>query len=714
MKPVMNLSKLSLSGNVRLLSAMPIKVLLFAFLIFPCTVVLAQSPVDLSRFDKKGLAKALVKDDLLEISWPAGDGQSAKLLLQTTGEAALIESIQIGRSGQWKEIASRIKPVFLLTEGKRDLEKRGGWDIFFDVTAYKPHTSHLLSLDRGNTSVSSEGSRTIVKLSGMKGGSFQGDLEITLFNGSPLMNIAAVMTTQKDSTAIIYDAGLSGSATTFKEIFWANTDDYLESSPVQANNQSKNLAVKYRAIAGETAGGSLAIFPPPHQYFYPLDNAYNLQYTWYGTDYRNLIPEFALGIRQDLMGDNRHVPWFNAPPDTRQRLNFFVLLSDEKDGKVLGEVKRFTNSDSYKPLKGYYTMASHFHTEHIDDVLTHKPLPEIPGHVKALRNIGVNIMHLGEFHLAGNPGDQGPRRLPEFHKMFEESKRLSGGDFLMLPGEEPNSHFGGHWMNIFPKPVYWIMSREKNQPFVEEHPEYGKVYRVGNKEEMLKLLELENGLAWTAHARIKGSTGYPDRYKDEEFFKSDRFLGAAWKPMPADLSQERLGKRVLDVMDDMANWGQKKYVIGEADLFKIEPNYELYANMNINYLQLDKLPKFEEGWQPVLDAMEQGKFFVSTGEVLIPVFSVDGKGSGETVTLASGKRAEIVLGLDWTFPLSYAEIISGDGEQVYRERIDLSSTEAFGHQEFVFKADLKDRKWVRVEVWDAAVNGAFTQFVWID
>ena len=35
----------------------------------------------------------------------------------------------------------------------------------------------------------------------------------------------------------------------------------------------------------------------------------------------------ALGIRQDLFGDNRFVPWFNAPPGTKQRLNFFCLLN---------------------------------------------------------------------------------------------------------------------------------------------------------------------------------------------------------------------------------------------------------------------------------------------------------------------------------------------------------------------------------------------------
>ena len=360
-------------------------------------------------------------------------------------------------------------------------------------------------------------------------------------------------------------------------------------------------------------------------------------------------------------------------------------------------------------------MASHFHQEHVDDVLTRKPLPDMPGFVKAFRNTGVNIVHLGEFHGPGSPRGPEAKRWPELKTLFDECARLSGGNFLLLPGEEPNNFLGGHWMNIFPKPVYWLMSREKDQPFVENSSEYGKLYRIANKEEMLKLLELENGLAWTAHARTKGSTGYPDKYKDETFYKSDRFLGAAWKAMPADLSQPKLGNgRVLDLMDDMANWGQKKNVIGEADLFKIEPDYELYGHMNVNYLQLDEMPRFENGWQPVLDAMRRGKFFVTTGEILLPGFTVNGAGAGETTKLNAGGKAEIALDVNWTFPLNRAEIISGDGKQVYREVIDLKDTQEFGKKVFQFSPNLKGRKWVRVEVWDVAANGAFTQIVWLD
>src|SRR5262249_9435338 len=142
--------------------------------------------------------------------------------------------------------------------------------------------------------------------------------------------------------------------------------------------------------------------------------------------------------------------------------------------------------------------------------------------------------------------------------------------------------------------------------------------RVGSAEDVLALMEKENGLMWTAHPRIKGSIGCPDKYRDRDFFKSDHFLGGAWKAMPADLSRPTLGTRVLDLLDDMSNWGLRKQAHGEVDTFRMEPAFETYGHMNVNYLKLDRVPRFAGDWRPVLDALRGGRFFVSTGEVLIP------------------------------------------------------------------------------------------------
>ncbi|MGF7075742.1 hypothetical protein [Mucilaginibacter sp. 3215] len=648
------------------------------------------------------------------VTWPAGINSKAKLVLNLKNGEPLFTSVQLGKGGIYKPVIENVDPQFILTEGKRDLISQNGWNIFFDKVPLKPHHSYKIDFHKKGISVSNKGSRTIITLPGLEAPNFKGDLEITLYNGQPMFNVAAVVSTQIDSTAILYDAGLVAKIQPVKTVSYSDVYEHLQNDKVNQADTAKNLAVKYRAIIGNNDKGSIAVFPAPHQYFYPLDEAFNLKFVWHGNNYRNLLPGFGLGIRQELQGDKRFVPWFNAPPETKQRLNFFCLLGTDGADALLTNVKQFTHDDSYKPLPGYKTMASHFHNEFIMSVvLAGKPVPDSPSFVKVLKRQGINIVHLAEFHYTAHPKGPDEQRLKELKALFDQCNRLSDSNFLLLPGEEPNEFFGGHWLAFFPKPVYWIMSRKAGTPFESTDAEHGKVYHIGDKADMLNLLKAENGLAWTAHARTKGSTGFPDAYKKEDFYLSDRFLGAAWKALPADLSEPRLGKRIFDLMDDMNNWGLKKKVLSEADLFTIEPENEMYAHLNVNYLKLAKQPQYKNGWQPVLDVLEQGKFFSTTGEVLIEDFTVNGHSSGETIALPANGKCTINFKTSWTFPLNFAEIISGDGKRVYRERIDLTSTQAFGTKTFSKVLNMKGRKWARLEVWDAAVDGAYTQTVWL-
>jgi len=675
----------------------------------------AQNKTDTTGFNQEGEAKINLTGQLIQVTWPVKEGESGQLIFNLEKGKPLFKSIGINTLTEYQEITTNLDPGFILTVGKRDLTKKSGWDIFFDKVPLKAYQSYRINHIKENASIISKGSRTIIKIPGLSASTFKGFLEVTLYHGSPLFNVAAVMTTDVDSTAIVYDAGLISKVPAWEQLSWSDTQDKLQTIHVNSLDSAKNLAVKYRTIIGESSKGSLAIFPAPHQYFYPLDEAFNLKFVWHGNNYRDLLSGYGMGIRQELEGDKRYVPWFNSPPKTLQRLNFYCLLDKGKAQNILTDVKKYTHNDTYKSLSGYKTMASHFHNEFIMKVvLAGKPIPEKPSFVDVFKNTGIDIVHLAEFHYTAHPKGPDGQRLKELNALFEQCERLSDKDFLLLPGEEPNEFFGGHWLQLFPKPVYWIMSREKDKPFLTNDPKYGKIYRINNQDEMLKLLELENGLAWTAHARTKGSTGFPDAYKNEPFFLSNQFFGAAWKPIPGDLSEPRLGKRALDLLDDMNNWGLKKHMIGEADLFTIEPENEMYAHLNVNYLQMDKLPEFKKGWQPVLNTMKEGKFFTTTGEILFPFFNVNGKGAGETVKLNASGDVSIALHTNWTFPLNFALIISGDGKNVYHDRIDLSNTKAFGDKEFEFTLNLKGRTWIRVEVWDEASNGAYTQSVWLE
>ncbi len=429
-----------------------------------------------------------------------------------------------------------------------------------------------------------------------------------------------------------------------------------------------------------------------------------------------------VAFRQPPDGDKRFVPWINAPPRTRQHLGVFYLLSRGRAQDALESVRAFTHGDRFKQLDGYRTFTSHYHLEHTLDFRKKQKEPqtdqvprglEEPGFVKTFKAHGVDIVHLAEFHVTHTP-ELNADRLTLLKTLHDECRRLSNERFLLLPGEEPNVYLGGHWISFFPRPVYWLLHPKPGTPFAQKIEGVGTVYAVQNAEDVLRLMEQEKGLMWTAHARTKSSYGFPDRYNTKDFYLSDRFLGAAWKAMPADLSHPRLGMRVLDLMNDMAKWGQHKYVLGEVDVFRVEPDYELYGHMNINYLKLDRVPRFDDGWQPVLDALRNGRFFVSTGEVLMPEFTVGGKESGQTLRLGDRKTADVEARVEWTFPPAFAEVIWGDGTTVHRQRVDLTDGEAFSTRKLRVAVELKGAKWVRLEVWDVAANGAFSQPVWLD
>ena len=405
----------------------------------------------------------------------------------------------------------------------------------------------------------------------------------------------------------------------------------------------------------------------------------------------------------------------------------FYLLSSGQASDALQDTMKLTHDDAFVELPGYKTLTTHYHmaiaVKAMEDRAKGIERSRAPEYVDIFKRLGVNLIHLGEFHGDGHPRDPGPLRMPQMQAMFDECRRWSDDSLLLMPGEEANVHLGlslpekqpGHWMLLFPRPVYWTMVRSPEQPFVEEISPYGKVYHVGDRGDMIRLIKEQGGLAWTAHPRIKGSAWTPDLFRHEDFFLADFWLGGAWKAMPGDLSRDKLGERVLDLMDDMANWGQRKYVPGEVDVFTIDHTHELYGHMNINYVQMDRVPRYDEGWQPVLDCLSSGRFFVTTGEVLIPNFTVGGKRSGDVLKLSGAQaQPELVAEVQWTFPLAFAEVISGDGQKVYRERIDLTDTVAFGSRTFKLRPKLAGRRWVRFEVWDIAANGAFTQPVWIE
>jgi hypothetical protein len=678
--------------------------------------------VDLSGH-KSASGVVLRQDDTrLHLTWPMAEGEFGVLILQLRAREPLIEELGIAKTvdGPATPLLRQVNPVTLLTVGVRDLSK--GWDAFFDNPPTRPHETFPAVLERKKVRAQSQGRRSTLILDGLSAGPFRGELRFTVYPGCRLVHTEAVLRTEKDACAILYDAGLTSPKPDWKTIAWLDTSDELQRTEAAAQKTAAPVAARHRTIVAESDGGSVAVFPPPHQYLYPLDFADNFKFVWHGRGFQKQSDDWGFGVRQPPEGDKRFVPWVNAPPRTEQHLGVFYLLSRGQAPQALEQVRAFTHGDRFKKLDGHLTFTTHYHIEHTLDFLKQQrqqqtdDVPkglEEPPFVSAFKAHGVDIVHLAEFHVTHTP-EFVAERLPQLKALHAECRRLSNERFLLLPGEEPNVHLGGHWISLFPRPVYWVLHPKPGTPFEQKLDGWGTVYAVHDDKDVLRLMEKEKGLMWTAHPRIKSSSGYPDKYRDKDFYRSNHFLGAAWKAMPADLSQPRLGVRSLDLLNDMANWGQRKYVLGEVDVFKVMPQYELYGHMNINYLKLDKLPRFDDGWQPVLDALRGGRFFVSTGEVLLPEFKVGGKESGQTLKLSGGTTTEVTARVEWTFPPAFAEVIWGAGNKVHRQRVDLSDQEAFSSKALRVPVELKGAKWVRLEVWDIAANGVFSQPVWIE
>ena len=99
---------------------------------------------------------------------------------------------------------------------------------------------------------------------------------------------------------------------------------------------------------------------------------------------------------------------------------------------------------------------------------------------------------------------------------------------------------------------------------------------------------------------------------------------------------------------------------------------------------------------------------------MIPSFTLNGKRSGETLKLPADGTAVPEADFAWRFPLAFAEVITGDGKGVSRDRIALENAGPFGTRKLRISLKFAGQKWARLEVWDVVAKGAFTQPVRID
>lgn len=698
------------------------------------------------------------EDDGIVFEWEGEANAHLRARFTLRDSRPLVKELAVQEKGAgWVTLARNLTPEFQVTTGKRrissaqlallkkfhtdtpeNIEARK-WDTFWDAPLVTPGEHDTTDLPRKpeeirrdtatfrtqKCAVQTAGDRMSVTFDGLTLGLFNGDLRFTVYKGSNLLRQEAIASTTAPSVAFIYRAGLNGFAVTDNtNLFWRDTARQWQkySFGGAVNDDPVSLRARNRLELLETGGGSIGVFAPPHKFFFARENEVNLGYVYYRKDRDD---RGALGVMQPDRSEGYH-PWgvaddvwnrrvgvshtqwenfalYNAPPNTQQHMAIYYYLSGRKATVAQESVLAYTHNDVFKPVPGFKVVSGHFHLDFNENLRDRGSLDFQPPWVSVFRGIGVNILYLGDFHDDSHPTDPGPIRFKEQKVYFEGAQRVSDKNFLVIPAEEVNSYLGGHWYLMTPRPIYFshAVSRPAGSPLIEKDPQYGQVYHLASTNDVMEMVNREKGIMWTAHPRTKNSEGYPDAYKDQDFFLSDRFIGASWESLPVDLSEQRLcEKRCFGTGDDMSNWAPKpKSLIAEGDTYMKWPDDETYPQLAVNYLKLDRVPRYDESWAPVTEGIRAGNFFGTTGEVLFHRWGIQGSG------VKSAYDAEI----EYTFPLEFAELVWSDGSTVSRKIIDLKDALPFGTRKFHIPFDATGKKWIRFAVWDSAGNGAYVQ-----
>jgi hypothetical protein len=559
--------------------------------------------------------------------------------------------------------------------------------------------------------VSTKGVRLEIKFPGVEAGIFAGYLQYDIFKGSNLIRQVLVAKTDRPSAAFKYDAGLRGlPIQPNSRVVWRDLSNRLQECQFGGlvSEGPANVWNSNRLIAAELKGGSIAAFPPPHSFYWARESQQILSPSWYRKDSETL---FSFGMRQAEKEEDpefyHNFALYSARPGTWQQMPVFLHISSGTAEAALESALAFTHGERFKPLPGYQVMGNHYHVGFVDRLKKSGSLDTRLNDIEAAKGAGINIYGI----IDGGRG-RGRDRLKAQAAYYDAARRHSDKNFLIMPGEENTGiDLGGHSDLLLSRPLFYLADRKAGDPLVEMHPTYGKVYHLGSPADLMEMTERENALVFMPHPRSKGSTGFPDALKDTPHFQHTNYRGLGYRwGMGIDASEKRLCEyRCLSLWDEVNNWyaslpAAPKYIqaISEArsDIGdRGRPPYDdTYGMSPVNYVKLDRLPTVDN-MNPVIDAVKRGDYFVTSGEVLIPHYAIEG----------AGDRRTIIADVEWTFPLDFVEVVWGDGKTTGRQIVSTTDLPAFGKKRFTIPINTAGKKWVRFAAWDVATNGAMVQ-----
>ena len=273
--------------------------------------------------------EAFSQDGSLTVRWDGEKGQELLARLAIVNGTPTVRELAVRKKGgEWATMGRDLVPEFTLTTGVRrtghGLSDENRWDVFWDAPLNHPEEVRRFqaSYHADRCQVRTDGARLEVSFPGLTMGIFSGGLRFTVYRGTNLLRLEAIAKTDEPSVAYIYQGGLKGFSPDLLPgcsgmMPWASTD---RRGLRQKAGELNVLRARNRLAVAEGKGGSVAFFPPPHQFFFARELEVNLGYVWYRKDAEKT---FSLGVRQGESAEGYNPVWiekvfslYNAPPGT--------------------------------------------------------------------------------------------------------------------------------------------------------------------------------------------------------------------------------------------------------------------------------------------------------------------------------------------------------------------------------------------------------------
>ena len=442
---------------------------------------------DLTQYKPASGLGATFADNQLVLSWRGDGGHDLRLRLTSIDGRPVVRDLAVRKgTGAWAILGENLTPEYHVVTGIRrmttqqadplraagvevteDVIDKNRWYAFWDAPLEIPPppapggrgagASRVLGPPRtaseirradatfstSSCRVRTDGASIEVGFPGLTLGIFAGELRFTVYRGTSLIRMDAVAKTAEKWVAYKYDAGLGGLSTALTpRVTWRDTGGHPQRYDFGGvrNDGIVPLKAANRVLTAEGKTGSLAVFTPPHTFFFTREVDTNLGYVWYRKDDAG---RFAIGIRQPEREEVQqyvdNFALFNAPPGTEQRMGVYFYASGDAAEPTRQAVLAFTHGDTFKPVAGYKTMVNHFHLRFTERVRATRSFDTPIQDIAAMKGLGLNIVGLSDFHGDLHANDPGAVRFKDQQDYGEATRRASDADFLVTPWEEPSA-----------------------------------------------------------------------------------------------------------------------------------------------------------------------------------------------------------------------------------------------------------------------------------